>query len=791
VDAVPSAANATFGDLLRRHRQAAGLTQEALAARTGLSVRGLSDLERGARATPRKDTLHLLLDALGLVGAERAALVAASHRRLAPPPRRSAQDRLASDLPVPLTPLIGRAGEVVAARTLLCRDDVRLLTLIGPGGVGKTRLALHIAEAVADSVADGIRFVDLAAIRDPGLVVTTIARVLGLREMGGRPLAERLGALLRQKQVLLVLDNFEQVLIAAPQVADLLAACPRLKVLVTSRAVLHISGEQVFPVPPLALPDPEHGQVIDQIAEAEAVRLFVDRARAASPDFALGEANAAMVAAICRRLDGLPLAIVLAAARVGHLPLAALLLRLERRLPLLTGGPRDQPARLRTMRDAIAWSHDLLTSDEQRLFRRLAAFVGGCTLTAAEYVGGMEADGSSRPLPVLDGLASLVEKSLVWQDARATEARFRILETIREYGLEALAASSEAVAVRQRHAAWCRQLAEQAHIGIPGPDHRLWIARSEEEHDNFRSALAWLLERGDHAAAQGIVGALARFWYVRGHVSEARIWAERALDGGHPTPDNARAGALLAAGWFAWAQGDYTHAIDRLQDSLIASRALGRDEGIAEALYVLGMVAEDRGEYARAVPLLTEALGLYRALGATQWAGYVLNALGMVAYERGDGARAIALFEEALAQFHAVGETNGIDYVLTNLGKIALAAGDFDRAAMRYRECLALRREQGEPVSLAGCLRGLGIVSAAAGRCETAARLFGAAEALRERIGLPQPRHHERYEHAVAACREVLGDKGLLASWQVGREMPLEAAVAEALDASPRGGAKR
>ena len=298
MDAAPSTANAMFGDLLRWHRQAAGLTQEALAARTGLSVRGLSDLERGARATPRKDTLHLLLDALGLVGVERAALVAASHRRLAPPPRRSAQDRLASELPVPLTPLIGRAGEAVAARTLLCRDDVRLLTLIGPGGVGKTRLALHIAEAFTDSFADGIRFVDLAAIRDPGLVVTTIAQVLGLREMGGRPLAERLREFLRQKQVLLVLDNFEQVLNAAPQVADLLAACPRLKVLVTSRAVLHLSGEQVFPVPPLALPDPEHGQVIDQIAEAEAVRLFVDRAQAASPEFALGETNAAMVAAL-------------------------------------------------------------------------------------------------------------------------------------------------------------------------------------------------------------------------------------------------------------------------------------------------------------------------------------------------------------------------------------------------------------------------------------------------------------------------------------------------------------
>jgi tetratricopeptide (TPR) repeat protein len=433
------------------------------------------------------------------------------------------------------------------------------------------------------------------------------------------------------------------------------------------------------------------------------------------------------------------------------------------------------------MRDAIAWSHDLLAPDEQRLFRRLAVFVGGCTLAAAEYVGAMGSDDSHRAFSVLDGLASLVEKSLVRQDLRASEPRYRMLETIREYGLEALAASNEEEPVRQQHAACYQQLAEQSRVGIPGPDQRQWIARSEEEQDNFSSALAWVLERGDHAAAQGMVGALANFWYVRGHVSEARTWVERALASGHPTPDDVRGGALLAAGWFAWAQGDYPHAIERLQDSLGAFRALSRDDGIAEALYVLGMVAEDRGEYGQAVTLLTEALALFRALGATQWVGFVLNALGMVAYEQDNGERATALFEEALVQFRAVGETNGIDYVLTNLGKIALAAGDFERAAMRYRDCLALRREQGEPVSLAGCLRGLGIVSASAGHYETAARLFGAAEVLRERIGLPQPRHHSRYECAMATCREALGNEGLLDAWQVGRESPLEAAVAEAL----------
>ncbi len=444
-----------FGELLRRHRIAAALSQEELAEKAGLSARGVSDLERGARTAPRLETVRLLADALGLEDHERAALIAA---RGAVPTDRPATPRAADvarpPLPAPPTSFVGRAGEAAAVVALLARDDVRLVTLTGPGGVGKTRLALRAAHELAAGFADGAAFIDLTPLTEPDLVAPTVATALGVRAAGDRPIAERLVEALRDRDLLLVLDNFEQVVEAAPLVAGLLAACPRLTALVTSREPLRLSAEHVFSVPPLGVPEADAGAMVDATAHSDAFRLFVERARSARSDFAVTAANTPMIAEIVRHLDGLPLAIELAAARVATLPPRALLARLEHRLPLLADGPRDAEPRHRTMRDAIAWSNELLSAAEQTAFRRLAVFVDGCALEAIEAVLGPGAD-------ALAIVPSLVGKSLLRQEEGPDgEPRFRMLETIREFGLEQLGARGEEIAARDAHAAYILTLAK-------------------------------------------------------------------------------------------------------------------------------------------------------------------------------------------------------------------------------------------------------------------------------------------------------------------------------------------
>ncbi|MEA2572919.1 MAG: hypothetical protein QOH93_217, partial [Chloroflexia bacterium] len=625
-------------------------------------------------------------------------------------------DEVSNNLPVQPTPFIGREKEVEAACALLQREAVRLVTLTGPGGTGKTRMAVQIGEQMLLDFRHGVFFVALASITDHTLVAGTIAQTLGIMEGANRPIIEGIKAYLRDRHMLLILDNFEQVVDAAPVVADIMTGAASLKVLVTSREILHLRGEHEFPVPPLTMPDTRHLPPVERLTQYEAVRLFVDRAMSLRPDFQVNEENAAAVAEICASLDGLPLALELAAARIKILSPEAMLARLQdqdagegkARLKLLVGGHRDLPTRQQTLRNTIGWSYDLLDEAERTLFRRLSVFAGGRSFEAIEAVCNAHA---ALPIDPLEGVASLVDKSLLRQGAGpGGEERYLMLETIQEYAREKLEESGEADALQQEHAAYFLQMAERAEPQLRGSRQAEWLERLEAEHDNLRAALKWDIEQGHPEEALRLGAALVEFWKARGYLSEGRTWLEAALEISD-APTEARARALMAAGNLASAQGDYARASSVLLESLELFRQSGDKVRIAATLKNLGNDARLQGNYDAAYAYFEEGLQIARELGNRQEVGTMLGDIGIVAQSLGDQEGARTYYEESLQIRRELKDRRGIAMMLVNLGELARGSGDYDTAQTLYEEGLAIARELGDRWGVGMVLHNLGHVA--------------------------------------------------------------------------------
>ena len=728
---------ASFAELLRGMREAAGLTQEELAFRAGLSPNAVGALERGARRRPYPHTVRSLADALELSEDERASLLAAiPGRGGAPSGAFDAPAPTRPMLPQPATPVLGRERELEEVAGLLARPGVRILTLTGVGGVGKTRLALEVARAplTAGRFSDGPVFVGLAPLRDPALVATEILRSLGLQEAEGRTPSETLRDHLRTKRMLLVLDNLEHLLEAALEVAGLIEACPEVVVLATSRAPLRVRGEQEYPVPPLALPSSTRNPAKDAVLEAPSGRLFLERARAVSPGFDVTEDNAWAVAAICWRLAGLPLALELAAANTRFMDPAALLQRLDRALS--TAWARDLPERQRTMRSTLDWSHDLLAGEEKVLFRRLSVFSGGFTLDTAEKVCAAE---GVEPGEVPEMLGRLIEQSLVTVTADADGSRYGMLEPVRQYALDKLGESGEEQQGRARHAEYFLGLAEAAKPVFLGREHPMWSRRLEREQDNLRGAMSWVRDAGDVRTGLRLVGALSTFWWMRGYLSEGLRWAEeflsRPFDVGGPGCGLARASAVYGAGELALGRGDLARACEHLEEALALYRRLGDEAGVAAVLVELGQTARAQGDNERAAALSEESLELGRRLNMLNVVAIALNTLGHLERHRGNTEDATGRYEESLALFREIEHRWGSAYTLANLAVAALELGDLDRALALAEESLTIYRELGDRSGMALALISLGDVARGQGKDEQACALYDDALALYQGVG--------------------------------------------------------